>query len=580
MPVTARRPPARQAPPGMARHAQHPINSCNCIFHSLKPIYNKHYRHILFIKLSPANSHDRLQCLGYHGGSVWRYDKCGNRIEQTSQDEAGRYRRQKLGYDGAHQLTAVQVECIDQQGNVIKISQSSYIYDALGRRLKKTVKDQNGKEHTSYFGWDGDRLVRTERMKGDGTRNITQTVYESGNSFTPLIRLSTTVKGDPQAKPYLMVQAAQAVMPGQQKDNPSTTNALQGLQGAMAGMPEAARQMMEQSMKQALGGGLSQMSKSILRGIGIDPDSLIANMNRGIQEEKQREQTPIDIHFYHCDHLGTPLALTDRQGHIVWAAKHDPWGNLQEEFNPHGIEQDIRLPGQHLDRETGLYYNRYRYYNPFIGAYINQDPIGLRGGKNFYSYPANPMEFVDPRGLDATATQNGGAVTINVPIKVSGQINEAGANQMASEATAIWNHKNVTFLDKLKNIFSISNPWKYGKCTVNINITASTQGTASNNIVMGNPNPYRSYVNGVGENSGTWDPNEPNLGWTAAHESGHLMGLDDQYKKPNGVYTINPGWERNIMSTYGGKAEQKNIDMIAEGLLSENDHKACKCGTF
>jgi len=122
-------------------------------------------------------------------------------------------------------------------------------------------------------------------------------------------------------------------------------------------------------------------------------------MNRGMEEERQKEQTPIDVLFYHCDHLGTPIALTDRQGQIAWAARHDPWGNQEEEFNPHGIEQDIRLPGQHLDRETGLYYNRYRYYDPFIGSYVNQDPIGIEGGANVYIYSNNPSIWVDPLGL-------------------------------------------------------------------------------------------------------------------------------------------------------------------------------------
>jgi RHS repeat-associated protein len=97
--------------------------------------------------------------------------------------------------------------------------------------------------------------------------------------------------------------------------------------------------------------------------------------------------------------LGTPIALTDRNGQIVWAARLDLWGNIQKEFNPHGIEQDIRLPGQHLDRETGLYYNRHRYYDPKIGNYINQDPIGLWGGTNLSTYPSNPLRFIDPLGL-------------------------------------------------------------------------------------------------------------------------------------------------------------------------------------
>jgi RHS repeat-associated protein len=131
-----------------------------------------------------------------------------------------------------------------------------------------------------------------------------------------------------------------------------------------------------------------------------------AGMRKGLQEIRRQEQTPIEIHFYHCDHLGTPIALTDRNGQIVWAARHDPWGNVKEEFNPHGIEQDIRLPGQHYDKETGLYYNRHRYYDPKIGSYINHDPLGLDGGINLYGYPKNPMNWGDPTGLQQACVVN------------------------------------------------------------------------------------------------------------------------------------------------------------------------------
>ncbi len=75
------------------------------------------------------------------------------------------------------------------------------------------------------------------------------------------------------------------------------------------------------------------------------------------------------------------MALTDQTGQVAWAAKLDPWGNVLQEYNPQGLHQTIRLPGQHHDRETGLYYNRHRYYDPVVGIYVNQDPIGLMGGK-------------------------------------------------------------------------------------------------------------------------------------------------------------------------------------------------------
>ena len=105
------------------------------------------------------------------------------------------------------------------------------------------------------------------------------------------------------------------------------------------------------------------------------------------------------IHLYHCDHRGLPLALVDSEGSIVWQAEYNEWGNQLSESNPHSITQNIRLPGQQYDEESGLHYNRHRYYEPLQGRYITQDPIGLRGDWNLYHYPLDPIRFIDPLGL-------------------------------------------------------------------------------------------------------------------------------------------------------------------------------------
>jgi len=89
------------------------------------------------------------------------------------------------------------------------------------------------------------------------------------------------------------------------------------------------------------------------------------------------------IHLYHCDHRVLPLALIDINRAIAWRAEFDEWGNVLRENNPHNLEQLIRLPGQQYDEETGLYYNRHRYYDPLQGRYITQDPIGLMGDRIF-----------------------------------------------------------------------------------------------------------------------------------------------------------------------------------------------------
>ena len=72
---------------------------------------------------------------------------------------------------------------------------------------------------------------------------------------------------------------------------------------------------------------------------------------------------------------------------------------MLHEHDPPEMEQLIRLPGQQYDEETGLYYNRYRYYDPAQRRYITEDPIGLRGGWNIYQYPLDPVRYIDILGL-------------------------------------------------------------------------------------------------------------------------------------------------------------------------------------
>ncbi|MCC8003249.1 RHS repeat protein, partial [Escherichia coli] len=106
------------------------------------------------------------------------------------------------------------------------------------------------------------------------------------------------------------------------------------------------------------------------------------------------------IHLYHCDYRGLPLTLISPDGATEWCAEYDEWGNLLTEENPQHLQQLIRLPGQQYDEESGLYYNRHRYYDPLQGRYITQEPIGLEGGWNQYVYASiHPTYSIDPLGL-------------------------------------------------------------------------------------------------------------------------------------------------------------------------------------
>ena len=73
------------------------------------------------------------------------------------------------------------------------------------------------------------------------------------------------------------------------------------------------------------------------------------------------------------------------------------------------MQQNLRFQGQYFDAETGLHYNRFRYYDPDCGRFVSQDPIGLRGGVNLYQYAPNPVDWIDPLGLSNCQCNGGDA---------------------------------------------------------------------------------------------------------------------------------------------------------------------------
>jgi RHS repeat-associated protein len=103
-------------------------------------------------------------------------------------------------------------------------------------------------------------------------------------------------------------------------------------------------------------------------------------------------------YFYHLDQVGTPLEITGHDGAIAWSVDYHAYGNVAR-ARVQEITSPLRFQGQYYDAETGLHYNRHRYYSPETGRYITVDPIGLAGGLNNYQYVVNPTGWIDPLGL-------------------------------------------------------------------------------------------------------------------------------------------------------------------------------------
>lgn len=97
------------------------------------------------------------------------------------------------------------------------------------------------------------------------------------------------------------------------------------------------------------------------------------------------------------DFQGAPTALFDESGELAWRGRLDVYGAAETSVARTACPW--RWPGQYADDETGLSYNRFRYYDPAAGRYISQDPIGLRGGLRAYAYTHDPLTWIDPLGL-------------------------------------------------------------------------------------------------------------------------------------------------------------------------------------
>ncbi|EPB6305273.1 RHS repeat-associated core domain-containing protein, partial [Escherichia coli] len=312
---------------------------------------------------------------------LYRYDRYGRLTEKTDLIPEGVIRTDderthRYHYDSQHRLVHY-----TRTQYAEPLVESRYLYDPLGRRVAKRVwrreRDLTGwmslsrKPQVTWYGWDGDRLTT---IQNDRTR--IQTIYQPG-SFTPLIRVETAT-GE-QAKT-------------QRRSLADTLQQSGGEDGGSVVFPPVLVQMLDRLESEILADRVSEESRRWLASCGLTVEQM--------QNQMDPVYTPArKIHLYHCDHRGLPLALVSTEGATEWCAEYDEWGNLLNEENPHQLQQLIRLPGQQYDEESGLYYNRHRYYDPLQGRYITQDPIGLKGGWNFYQYPLNPVQYIDSMGL-------------------------------------------------------------------------------------------------------------------------------------------------------------------------------------
>ena len=99
------------------------------------------------------------------------------------------------------------------------------------------------------------------------------------------------------------------------------------------------------------------------------------------------------------DYLGTPIQMYDELGNKNWDCTLDVYGKATTFEGSSLSDCPFRYQGQYEDQETGLYYNRFRYYSPELGKYISQDPIRIKGGESLYQYVNDLNLYIDIYGL-------------------------------------------------------------------------------------------------------------------------------------------------------------------------------------
>jgi RHS repeat-associated protein len=119
------------------------------------------------------------------------------------------------------------------------------------------------------------------------------------------------------------------------------------------------------------------------------------------------------VYYYARDNQGSVLALFNASMQVTHSNQYSPYGEIESASG--SVPQPFRFTGREYDSETGLYYYRAKYYDPELGRFISEDPIGLEGGINLYAYVGNnPVNNRDPSGLYQQAADGD---TIPIPLE-------------------------------------------------------------------------------------------------------------------------------------------------------------------
>jgi RHS repeat-associated protein len=288
-------------------------------------------------------------------GAVYTYDNAGNR---NSEQNLLNGVTENYVYDAIYQLKQV------TQGST---TTESYTYDAVGNRLSSLSVSQYNYDSSNHLNSSSDGVTYTYDNNGNmltktDANGTAQYAWDFENRLTSVTLPGSggvvTFKYDPFGK---RIQKSEPLGP---------TNYLYDVMNVTEEVDNSGNALADYTH-----GAVIDETLSMLRGT-----------------------TSYDL----ADGLGSITSLRNMTGELVNSYRYDSFGKLTASTGT--VTNPFQYTGREFDKETGLYFNRARYYDPNGGRFISEDPIAFQGGINFYSYSFNsPTNLRDPSGRSAAA---------------------------------------------------------------------------------------------------------------------------------------------------------------------------------
>jgi RHS repeat-associated protein len=304
------------------------------------------------------------QASGPWGSIQYNYDPVGNRTVESADAGVTNYT-----YDANKLISSTGIKPFtfgyDNNGNTISENQRQYIYNQNQRLIKVTDTGTTVLGEYVYNG-NGQRVKKVASGKTtyfiyDQSGNLIEEADENGEVISDYIYLG----GTPIARVdewWEGIQTPQAptgvkVTPGDRQLTVSWNASPEQVDGYKVYWGTQSRDYRNTAdAGKATSYTITELTNGVSYYIAV---TAYADLK--------------ETYYFHTDHLGTPIMMTDKNQNIVWNGELLPFG---EPYSITGtIKNNLRFPGQYYDAETGLYQNGFRDYKAEVGRYIQFDPI-------------------------------------------------------------------------------------------------------------------------------------------------------------------------------------------------------------